>query len=240
MCESECLVCKYVNQLKVLSDDGYIGSPIELFKYTIPKYSDRPCGELMQVEKEHMKMIWSLFKLIFWDNEHLITTKSSLYGPFSISIEEKFSWITINTKPLENRFIRSKPFSVHDEEENKFYYTDESFKNRILDNEFFKGSNISKYSTFKNIDEETADQMALQFRVGFYESLIELKDFITNNLVKIKVKKENNTYFNVYSFIDYGIPDPDYEKKISENCGTPQELLSMYRLSYTLLKHSSV
>ena len=45
MCESECLVCKYVNQLKVLSDDGYIGSPIELFKYTIPKYSDRPCGE---------------------------------------------------------------------------------------------------------------------------------------------------------------------------------------------------
>ena len=201
--------------------------------------------ELSQKEIEYLEFVSELFKPVFWEKENTLSLKSNLIGPyFYLNKNEEAEWITINLSPGENRYLISKVFALYDCEKKNFYYVNSHLKNLIYNNQFFEKSSFNKTKIIKNINESIADDLALHFRTGFYESNFEFKQLKTNNLIKIKTENQTqegdiieSKYYNIYTLIDYGVPEPEYESSVNGEINSCKlsDILSLYRLGHTIL-----
>jgi hypothetical protein len=224
----------YLDFLKKISKNN-ISSIIDLLPEIISKYDrSEKLGELNKNEIQYLEYVWTLFKLIFWDNETILTLDSKLIGPFFLEIDNKFQWITINISAGQNRYLRTRPFGLYIFESSKFYVINNSFKSKLFEEPQFKDSNFNKYNIFKNINEHQADTIALQFRVNFYAIKIEIENFKTNNLVVLKIEYEENKFIKLYTLVDYGIYDPELNGMIGENSGSINDLLQLFNISFLM------
>ena len=225
-------ISNYIKELKIKSKADYINNPIELIPLIINEYNQEHNSiELKNYDIQYFEYIWSLFKLIFWDNETVSSLKDSLIGPFGYEIEDRFEWKTINLSNQETRFLKPRPCALYDIDTKKFYYINKLLKNNIFQNKFFENTTFEKNNILDNVTNKQADQIALHFRVAFYSSLIYLDTYNTHNLICSEIEYQPNKWVKIYSLIDYGIPEPEYEQQISDKCGTISNLLCIFRLS---------
>lgn len=227
----------YLDQFKILSNSDGIGNMIEMFDYIKRKYDlEYETSELKKNDKQYLEYVWSLFKILFWEGEAVKSLNSVLLGPFYYTYEENLKWITINLSPSENRYLKTRPFALFDIEFNKFYYINKSLKDLIYNESFFQDSVLQKKYILKDINECEADLLALHFRVAFYSSNNGIVGFNTNNLICNKIEYDEGKWIKVFSLIDYGIPDPEYESEVGENSGKISDLISLFRISNSLFK----
>lgn len=238
------IILHYIKELEKMAG-SHISNVIGLLPVIKGELNDQSI-ELNKGDNLYLEYVWTLFKMIFWNNEAALTLTSKLIGPFFLEIQSKSKWVTINISPNENRYLKTRPFAFYDFESNTFSYINKSLKSKLFNDDInFKNSSFCNYNRFKNINEEQANLLALHFRVTFFSKKIKivddqgLLDFITNNLVCMKIEYPEGKFFKIYSLIDYGLPDPEFDQKIGENSGTIKDLVDTFNSCYQMFSPRS-
>ena len=137
----------------------------------------------------------------------LKTINSNLLAPISLKYNEyQIDNITLDID--RKKKLYSIPFALYDEIDKKYIFINTTLKNKILPKSFIN-SQFYLEDSFENVSIEEANKISILLRVAFYQSGFGInKSNNTNNLIKFKLERNNNTYITLYAFVDYGIPDP--------------------------------
>jgi hypothetical protein len=180
---------------------------------------DAPTFEVInEKSKMLLESVDELFSNEFWGNEHIKSISSNLLAPVSIRYSNnQIDDITMNLDT--GKRLYSIPIALYDESQKKFMFLNNNLKKRILER-FFSNTQIYNSDGFENVDNVTANQIGILMRATFYDSRFEIsKSNGTNNLIRFKIQREDQSYFALYTLVDYGIPDPEYTENFSSKMG---------------------
>jgi hypothetical protein len=213
---------------------AHVSVPEDFFPKIIDDMNETEQSVILNFsEKLYLEYIWNLFKIPFWDRETEDKIDREYTGPYAVSIGSNIKWKTIDLN--NNSYLKTRPFSIYDHSSNKYYFINESLKNKLYQNTIYQNSSFLKSNIIHNILSNEADQIALHFRVQFYYMNIEIQneDFENYNLIKFNIVKENKNYLTIYSLIDYGIKEPKFDDIIIRNTDiTMSDLLLNLESSY--------
>jgi len=186
-------------------------NPMEYTEEIIKMNKRKKSIRLTKTDKNIINDIYHLFKNEFWIREVIKNKSKTLLPPFVMLHKGKFSVINPQKHRSTFKMKITHPIALYDIEKKRFTWIKPKTV-KMLTSDFYKDMKVYKHAIITNIDIDQADQLAMSYRVLFYDIGMELID---NNKKPIT---SNFTIFNLYekyklyALIDLGVKDLAYNK----------------------------
>jgi len=174
----------------------------------------------LKIEMKVLDTIYQSYKKLFITNESMKSLNNIIVPPFAINTpwKKESRWddyISFYDSKGKFNIKKSKIFACYSSNEKQFIWT--NFQKGTVNNlcntfKFLNDLSFCKSEKLLNVDQKTADSLALWFRTTWFTFDFvypDDTDMKTHNLLKFEIELENKNKLIFYTLSDYGLKNPD-------------------------------
>lgn len=179
--------------------------------------------------QELLRSVGALFRKNFWEDEVMKSLESIILPPIALKSNDAMYCASSIRNEEEIELKTAFVFAVFKKDTSCFMWMTDIQKQLSCD--WYENAEFKQKRLVSGIDRQYANELAIWFRTAFYESQLTYeagsKIMKTNNLVVFEIEPKQGDKYVLYSLVDLGIEDPNYDDIARQ--------LGIFRISWTMI-----